>query len=740
MRLRYVWTIGLALLTSAAPAADFLFEGSIGYASWNGWERMGFGLSAGPTWYWGQLGFGLAGFCSPVAVHRGNQTMSFVMPGGLAKARFSVVEAGFGYGYVPSVQGDTVTNSLLALIGLTYPIRLSDRVSVTLGAENVFAIGLASFYNPSAQFGLAYRFTRPKAVKRSVPPDSTSTGGVNGPVAGPALAPDTKPEPITEELSTGLPPFLEATRTSFADREADGVLDAMETGEITLAVKNRGKGDAQDLTVYVAPMENYADLKCQAETKVPTVKKGDSVTVRIPVSAGEQVETQTVKLRIDVKEPYFGADADAKVLSFSTRRLSPPDLVVAQTGVDDDEEGQSMGNSNGTIEPGETFELAAIVQNKGTGNADDVRVTFREPSDKNVMLVGTSDTAVGSIAAGDWKKVVVPVYVNKRIEKQSFDLPVAITERRPRFSRTDTISLSLNKQMKRPDEISVAMPATEQKSEAQPLPELTADVDVAVPFGAAVNANAVAVIVAGYEYDKVPRVDYAARDAAVLRQYLLKTLGFKEENFISLRNPSKADFERVFGIKGNAQGQLYNYVRKGESDVFVYYTGHGAPDLKTREAFLVPADADPSYINLQGYPLSTFFENLAQIPAKSVTVVLDACFSGAYDQGLIVQQASPLVPKVADEKGKLPDGVIMASASGDQVSSWYADKKHSLFTYWFLKGLQGAADKNGDKTITMGEMKLYLSENVSYWAQRLHNRIQTPTFSGDENRALARLK
>jgi len=40
----------------------------------------------------------------------------------------------------------------------------------------------------------------------------------------------------------------------------------------------------------------------------------------------------------------------------------------------------------------------------------------------------------------------------------------------------------------------------------------------------------------------------------------------------------------------------------------------------------------------------------------------------------------------------------------------------------------------------MGEMKQYLSDNVPYWAQRLQNRIQTPTFSGDESRVLARIK
>jgi hypothetical protein len=253
------------------------------------------------------------------------------------------------------------------------------------------------------------------------------------------------------------------------------------------------------------------------------------------------------------------------------------------------------------------------------------------------------------------------------------------------------------------------------------------------------NSDAVAVVVAVRDYARVPTVDYALRDASLAKAYLVKALGYEEKNIIFLQNPSKADLEGVFGISGKPQGRLYNYVRKGESDVFVYYTGHGAPDLKTREAYLVPTDALPSYIDLQGYPLSTLYENLAQIPARSMTVVLDACFSGAYDKGMIIEQASPLPVAAVTERPVGSMNVVTACGAGE-VASWYADKRHGLFTYWFLKGLQGEADENKDKSITAGELRKYVSDNVSYWAQRLYNRTQTPTSSGDETRVVARLK
>lgn len=34
----------------------------------------------------------------------------------------------------------------------------------------------------------------------------------------------------------------------------------------------------------------------------------------------------------------------------------------------------------------------------------------------------------------------------------------------------------------------------------------------------------------------------------------------------------------------------------------------------------------------------------------------------------------------------------------------------------------------------------YGVQRPDHWAQRLHNRVQTPTFSGDDSRVLARLK
>ena len=153
----------------------------------------------------------------------------------------------------------------------------------------------------------------------------------------------------------------------------------------------------------------------------------------------------------------------------------------------------------------------------------------------------------------------------------------------------------------------------------------------------------------------------------------------------------------------------------------------------------MPVDCHPDYVRLNGYALETFFRNIAQVPAKSMTVVIDACFSGASEKGMLIAQASPIVGVVIMKA--LGENLNLFSSCGpEEIASWYSENRHSLFTYFFLKGLRGEADKNKDNNITLGELNEYLTDKVTYGAQRQYGRIQKPTFKGNESKVIMRLK
>jgi len=259
---------------------------------------------------------------------------------------------------------------------------------------------------------------------------------------------------------------------------------------------------------------------------------------------------------------------------------------------------------------------------------------------------------------------------------------------------------------------------------------LESDVDINIPVTGIVNNDGIAVVIGNRNYQKTKNVDFAVHDARAVKQYLMKTMGFKEGNIFYIEDATKTDFEVMFGTKDFAEGKLYNAVKPDRSDVFVFYAGHGAPDLRKNTGYFVPVECDPQYIAISGYSSEVFFNNISQIPSKSTTVVMDACFSGAE----LLEGVSPIGIKSKDFDN-VQNGVMLSSSAGTQVSSWYSEKNHGMFTYFFLKAIQdGNADYNGDGQLTAREIYQYASDKadgVPYYARRYRSIEQTPTIQGD---------
>ncbi|MDP6343554.1 MAG: caspase family protein [Alphaproteobacteria bacterium] len=254
------------------------------------------------------------------------------------------------------------------------------------------------------------------------------------------------------------------------------------------------------------------------------------------------------------------------------------------------------------------------------------------------------------------------------------------------------------------------------------------------------NPEAVAVLVGirHYRHADVPEVDYAHNDVEAMRQYVAKTLGFSERNIIILRDSTKAELEATFGNSGNHRGRLFNAVRAGRSDVFVYYSGHGVPGGEGN-GYLFPSNGDPGAAELTGYDMRTLLANLGKIPARSLMVALDTCFSGLSQGGAITQAASPIYIRAKMPAGPR-NGIVLTAADGQQIASWDRGAELGLFTRYLLEGLLGLADRqggNGDGAVQLAELQTYLQSEVAYQARRLYGRNQTPQVLGAGDRVVA---
>jgi hypothetical protein len=259
-----------------------------------------------------------------------------------------------------------------------------------------------------------------------------------------------------------------------------------------------------------------------------------------------------------------------------------------------------------------------------------------------------------------------------------------------------------------------------------PAPTPASDVDRMPSFRAVPKKNSYAVVIGIENYQqKLPKADYAVHDAEIMGQYLTKALGYQEENVVVLLNEraTKTSMEKY------VEGWLSDRVEKGDS-VFIYYSGHGAPNPKTGKAYLVPYDGDPAFVEQTGYPLERLYERLSTLPAKEVVVMLDSCFSGAGGRSVIAKGMRPMVLSVENPLLTKGRTMVLTAGAGDQVSSTYDQKSHGLLTYFFFKGLQGEADQNNDKRIELRELFEYLKPQVERIARREFHNEQTPQLIG----------
>lgn len=249
-----------------------------------------------------------------------------------------------------------------------------------------------------------------------------------------------------------------------------------------------------------------------------------------------------------------------------------------------------------------------------------------------------------------------------------------------------------------------------------------------------VNPTAVAVVIGNSKYQRpeVPGVNYAGRDADAMRRFLVETFGFKEDNIIFEENATYTTMQRIFGTRDDHRGQLFGYLRPGTpSDVFVFYSGHGAPDPGSGSAYLVPADADPQAIRLTGFPVRQLYFNLAQLPARSITVVLDACFSGLADRGSLLQGVSPLTLRVENPVLAAENAVVLTASQASEVSGWYDQQQHGLYTYVLLNTIAQRFQAGVPAALpTAREINAAVSEEVLRLSRRLRQRDQNPQVFG----------
>ena len=241
------------------------------------------------------------------------------------------------------------------------------------------------------------------------------------------------------------------------------------------------------------------------------------------------------------------------------------------------------------------------------------------------------------------------------------------------------------------------------------------DVDDDIPIVPKKNEKVFAVVIANEKYQMEKAVQYAKNDGRVFAEYCRKTLGLPEKNIHYVTDATLNNLKYELKWLQNVMK-----VYRGEAKVIFYYAGHGIPDEQNKNGYLLPIDGYGSDVTT-GYALDDLFKTLGNMPSKSVTIFLDACFSGAKRDGDMLASTRGVAIKV---KQNAPQGnmVVFSAAQGDETAYPYNEFEHGLFTYYLLKKLQ---ETKGD--VTLGELGDYIKTKVEQQSIVVNGKLQSPS-------------
>lgn len=248
------------------------------------------------------------------------------------------------------------------------------------------------------------------------------------------------------------------------------------------------------------------------------------------------------------------------------------------------------------------------------------------------------------------------------------------------------------------EDLSGEVSPVESRSGIEKKPE--SDVDTDIPVTGRKNTGTFALIIGNEDYKNEIRVKYAKNDASTFREYLIKTIGVPSEQVHYVENASYGTMlSEIEWIKSVARAY------REDAKLIFYYAGHGMPDNESKSAYLLPVDGIASQTRT-AIKVDELYDELNEFPTKQVTVLLDACFSGAAREGMLASGRGVIIkPKENTIKGNL---VVFTAVSGDQTAHPYEEKSHGLFSYYLLKKLQASKGN-----VTYKELQDYILKEVS---------------------------
>lgn len=230
-----------------------------------------------------------------------------------------------------------------------------------------------------------------------------------------------------------------------------------------------------------------------------------------------------------------------------------------------------------------------------------------------------------------------------------------------------------------------------------------------------------AVVVGAARYQHMQTLKYTDDDAYQLAGFLRSVEGGALPNEqVKVLIDEDATHRNIIMAMRNV------YSRADENDVILFYfSGHGL------QGSFLPVDYDGFVNRLEHYELR---DALLASRARHKLVIADACHSGSLGGRSGAQQNAKGGGGIQGTLNAYYNALnnaqastaLLLSSKGEEISLEDGGLRSGIFSHFLIKGMQGEADDNADKLVSIQELFSYVHREVRQYT----GNIQTPTLTG----------
>ena len=202
---------------------------------------------------------------------------------------------------------------------------------------------------------------------------------------------------------------------------------------------------------------------------------------------------------------------------------------------------------------------------------------------------------------------------------------------------------------------------------------------------------------------------YAGHDAATIADVLRQLGGVNDGDLTLLSEP---DTRAVDGAFDTLAQHVRDERKRGQRVEFVvYYSGH--------------ADETGILIGGAHYDYKRLRKRINDVPADVHIAIVDSCASGSFTR---MKGGVHKAPFLRDTSNQVEGFAFLSSSSADEDAQESDKIGASFFTYFFVAGLRGAADRNHDGKITLSEAYQFSYEQTLGRTQNTAHGPQHPAY------------